>query len=146
MTFQIKICTEGKQGEGEGGTNWAHKELPGTVTISVGFAGTYDSLWSGPTCSFILIFDPCSTILYSFTTVYLLSWTDLFLLLVNVPLTSSPWKSPFFSLFSGFTVAQDQLFWHTGISPLSEHQLHLILYHPLEGRIRFWQSRIVEPA
>lgn len=38
MTFQIKICTEGKQGEGERGSNWAHEELPGTVAISVGFA------------------------------------------------------------------------------------------------------------
>ena len=45
----------------------------------------------------------------------------LFLLLVNILLTSSAWKSPFFSLFSCFTVAQDQLFWRTGISPLSEH-------------------------
>lgn len=116
------------------------------VTVSVGYAGTYDSLCLAPHAPLSSSLTPIqqfSILLLQF--IYCPEQT-LLLLLFNILLTSSPWKSPFFSLSSCFTVAQDQLVWPTGISPLSEHQLYLTLYHPLEGCIRFWQSRIVEPT
>ena len=145
MTCQIKICSKGKPGGEKALTEAAgsSQEWWPSALDTLAPMTHYCLAPHGPSSSSLTPIQQFSILLLQFISC---PEQTLLLLLFNVLLTSCPWKSPFFSLSSCFTVAQDQLIWPTGISPLSEHQLYLTLYHPLEGYICFWQSRRVEPA